>query len=79
MQYASIKASTMIDEKMADILHKALLSSGKVIKPQLKTLTDSEICDALEAEFLGSDAKRNWQDDLRVARAIEALILEKYS
>jgi hypothetical protein len=40
--------------------------------PQRKPLTDEEIQDALEAEFLGSEAKRNWQDDLRVARAIEA-------
>ena len=40
--------------------------------PQRKPLTDEEIQDALEAEFLGSDLKRNWQDDLRVARAIEA-------
>jgi hypothetical protein len=47
------------------------------LRPQPKTLTDAEIYDALEAEFLGSDAKRNWQDDLRVARAIEAKILEK--
>jgi hypothetical protein len=39
---------------------------------QRKSLTDEEIQDALEAEFLGGDAKRNWQDDLRVARAIEA-------
>jgi hypothetical protein len=39
---------------------------------QRKPLTDEEIQDALEAEFLGSDLKRNWQDDLRVARAIEA-------
>ena len=40
--------------------------------PQRKPLTDEEIQDALEAEFLGCDTKRNWQDDLRVARAIEA-------
>ncbi|NCX55644.1 MAG: hypothetical protein EBW87_00380 [Burkholderiaceae bacterium] len=40
--------------------------------PQRKPLTDDEIQDALEAEFLGCDTKRNWQDDLRVARAIEA-------
>ena len=40
--------------------------------PQRKPLTDEEIRYALESEFLGSDEKRNWQDDLRVARAIEA-------
>jgi hypothetical protein len=40
--------------------------------PQRKPLTDEEIQDALEVEFLGSNLKRNWQDDLRVARAIEA-------
>lgn len=39
---------------------------------QRKSLTDEEIQDALEVEFLGSNLKRNWQDDLRVARAIEA-------
>jgi hypothetical protein len=39
---------------------------------QRKPLTDEEIQDALEVEFLGSDLKRNWQDDLRVAQAIEA-------
>jgi hypothetical protein len=44
----------------------------KATPPQRKSLTDEEIQYALEAEFLGSDAKRNWQDDLRVARAIEA-------
>ena len=48
------------------------------LKPTPKTLTDAEIFDALELEFLGSDTnKRNWADDLRVARAIEAKILEK--
>lgn len=67
----------MIDEKMADILHKALLRSGKVIKPELKALTVTEIRDALEQEFCDSGVKRNWQDDLRVARAIEAKLLEK--
>ena len=40
--------------------------------PQRKPLTDEEIRDALEAEFLHSDEKRNWHDDVRVARAIEA-------
>ena len=40
--------------------------------PQRKPLTDEEIRYALESEFLGSDEKRNWQDDLRVSRAIEA-------
>ena len=40
--------------------------------PQRKPLTDEEIQYALESEFLSSDEKRNWQDDLRVARAIEA-------
>ena len=45
--------------------------------PQRKPLTDEEIQDALEAEFLGCDAKRNWQDDWRVARAIEAKLKEK--
>jgi hypothetical protein len=40
-------------------------------------LTDEEIQDALEIEFLGCDAKRNWQDDLRVAQAIEAKLKEK--
>lgn len=40
--------------------------------PQRKPLTDEQIRDALEAEFLGADAKRNWQDDLRVVRAAEA-------
>ena len=40
--------------------------------PQRKPLTDEEIQYALESEFLGSDEKRNWQDDLRVARATEA-------
>jgi hypothetical protein len=67
----------MIDEKMADILHKALLRSGKVIKPELKALTVTEIRDALEQEFCDSGVKRNWADDLRVARAIEAKLLEK--
>jgi hypothetical protein len=45
---------------------------GKHSLPQRKPLTNEEIQDALEVEFLGSDLKRNWQDDLRVARAIEA-------
>jgi hypothetical protein len=49
------------------------------LKPQPKALTVTEIRDALEQEFCDSGVKRNWQDDLRVARAIEALILEKYS
>jgi hypothetical protein len=49
------------------------------LKPAPKTLSDAEIFDALEAEFLGEDNKRNWADDLRVARAIEAKILDKYS
>jgi hypothetical protein len=49
------------------------------LKPEPKTLTDVEIQDALEAEFLGEDTKRNWADDLRVARCIEALVKEKYS
>ena len=49
------------------------------LRPQPKTLTDTEIQDALEAEFWDSGTKRNWADDLRVARAIEAKILEKYS
>ena len=40
-------------------------------------LTESEIQDALEAEFLGSLSKRNWQDDLRVARAMESASREK--
>jgi hypothetical protein len=40
--------------------------------PQRKPLTDEEIQYALESEFLSSDERRNWQDDLRVARAIEA-------
>ena len=40
--------------------------------PQRKPLTDEEVQYALESAFLGSDEKRNWQDDLRVARAIEA-------
>jgi len=54
---------------------RACTPRGKFIgqrDAQRKPLTDEEIQDALEAEFLGSDAKRNWQDDLRVARAIEA-------
>jgi hypothetical protein len=45
--------------------------------PQRKPLTDEEIQNALEAEFLGCDAKRNWQDDWRVARAIEAKLKER--
>ncbi len=40
--------------------------------PQRKPLSDEEIRYALESEFLGSDEKRNWQDDLQIARAIEA-------
>jgi len=40
--------------------------------PQRKPLTDEEIQYALESKFLSSDEKRNWQDDLRVARATEA-------
>jgi hypothetical protein len=54
---------------------RACTPRGKFIgqrDAQRKPLTDEEIQDALEAEFLGCDAKRNWQDDLRVARAIEA-------
>jgi len=54
---------------------RACTPRGKFIgqrDAQRKPLTDEEIQDALEAEFLGGDAKRNWQDDLRVARAIEA-------
>ena len=47
------------------------------LRPAPKTLTDTEISDALESEFLDSGTKRNWADDLRVARAIEALMLEK--
>lgn len=39
--------------------------------PQRKPLTEEEIRYALESEFLGFDEKRNWQDDLRVARAVE--------
>jgi hypothetical protein len=49
------------------------------LRPAPKTLTDAEIYDALEAEFLGEDTKRCWADDLRVARCIEALVKEKYS
>jgi hypothetical protein len=49
------------------------------LRPTPKTLTVTEIQDALEAEFCDSGVKRNWADDLRVARAIEAKILEKYS
>ena len=49
------------------------------LRPTPKTLTDAEIYDALEAEFLGEDTKRNWQDDLRIAYCIEALVKEKYS
>lgn len=52
-------------------LANQLKTSGSPIA-QRKPLTDEEIRDALEAEFLHSDGKRNWQDDLRVARAIEA-------
>jgi len=54
---------------------RACTPRGKFIgqrDAQRKSLTDEEIQDALEVEFLGSDLKRNWQDDLRVARAIEA-------
>lgn len=54
---------------------RACTPRGKFIgqrDAQRKPLTDEEIQDALEAEFLGCDKKRNWQDDLRVARAIEA-------
>ena len=49
------------------------------LKPQPKALTVTEIQDALEQEFCDSGVKRNWQDDLRVARCIEALVKEKYS
>ena len=38
--------------------------------PPLRELSDGEIRDMLEAEFLGSDKKRDLQDDLRVARAV---------
>jgi hypothetical protein len=48
------------------------------LRLQPKTLSDAEIFDALEQEFLGGNIKRNWADDLRVARAIEAKMLEKY-
>ena len=54
---------------------RACTPRGKFIgqrDAQRKSLTDEEIQDALEVEFLGSNLKRNWQDDLRVARAIEA-------
>ena len=56
---------------------KYVFDSLYMTPPQRKPLTDEEIQDALESEFLGSDAKRNWQDDLRVARAIEAKLKEK--
>ena len=58
--------------------HATVHAVVAALRPTPKTLTDAEICDALEAEFLGEDTKRNWQDDLRIARAIEAKILEKY-
>jgi len=54
---------------------RACTPRGKFIgqrDAQRKPLTDEQIQDVLEAEFLGCDAKRNWQDDLRVARTIEA-------
>lgn len=41
-------------------------------KAQRKPLTDEQIRDALEAEFLGEPGGRNLADDLRVARATEA-------
>jgi hypothetical protein len=47
------------------------------LRPTPKTLTDTEIYDALELEFLDSGTKRCWADDLRIARCIEALVKEK--
>jgi len=60
--------------------HATIHAIVALLKPAPpKTLTDTEIYDALELEFLDSGTKRCWADDLRVARAIEAKILEKYS
>ena len=39
--------------------------------PQRKPLTEEEIRDLLEAEFLGRDGKRSWDDDLQVFRLAE--------
>jgi hypothetical protein len=58
--------------------HATIHAIVALLKPQPKTLTEVEIFDALEAEFLGESTKRNWADDLRVARCIEAKLLEKY-
>jgi hypothetical protein len=60
------------DEPLVYLPPTASLDNACYIPPQRKPLTDEEIQDALEAEFIGSGLKRNWQDDLRVARAIEA-------
>ena len=57
--------------------HATVHAIVAALRPAPKTLTDVEIQDALEAEFLGEDTKRNWVEDLRVARAIEAKSLEK--
>lgn len=59
--------------------HATIHAIVAALRPTPKTLTDTEIYDALELEFLGEDTKRCWADDLRIARAIEAKILEKYS
>jgi hypothetical protein len=58
--------------------HATIHAIVALLKPQPQILTVTEIRDALEAEFLDSGTKRNWQDDLRVARCIEAKVLEKY-
>lgn len=46
---------------------------GATLQAQPAEVSDTEIVDALEAEFLGEPGKRNLADDLRVARAILAL------
>jgi hypothetical protein len=77
MVYTLDGASVCVTDNPTDFTpeHRALPLF--TVPPQRKPLTDEEIRDALEAEFLHSDGKRNWQDDLRVARAIEAKLKEK--
>lgn len=54
-------ARTMAEQAVSEL---AALQSA-----QPAEVSDAEIRDALEAEFLGEPGKRNLEDDLRVARA----------
>ena len=57
----------------ADQMRAYALAALSQPSPELAGVSDEEIRDALEAEFLGEAPNRVWEDDLRIARAILAL------